>query len=318
MSRSPKKARRARRFPLWGAVAVIAILSAAALALSYVALTGVGSNDHPGLPVRSEIPTAEEAAAPPTQAEPEVAEDQTASSTSQRMLAMVGSTAMRAASGTCETPGTAEISVDAGQNWSESASLAGAGATQILRVLPTDPSLVQVVALDANCDPQVYRSTDLGTTWEGPLSVVGTWYFDPSTPTQVGAPDGPRSLPCEGAELAAAGDRAAVRCAGGSVVTTIDRGITWSEAAGVTDALAINYSPDSYVVAQKGGQACEGVRLTTLGGATSPVLDGCFETTLTADASNPENTAIAQSGTSTLLWVEDDVVISTDGGRMWL
>lgn len=317
MSRSPKRTRRARKFPLWGAVALIAILSAAALALSYVALTGVGSNDHPGLPVRSEIPTAEEAAAPPTQAEPEVAEDQTASSTSQRMLAMVGSTAMRAASGTCETPGTTEISVDAGQSWSESASLARAGATQILRVLPTDPSLVQVVALDANCDPQVYRSADLGTTWEGPLSVVGTWYFDPSTPTQVGAPDGARSLPCEGAELAAAGDRAAVRCADGSVVTTIDRGVTWSEAAGVTDALAINYSPDSYVVAQTGVQACEGVRLTTLSSAISPVLDGCFETTLTADASNPENIAIAQSGTSTLLWVGDDVVISTDGGNTW-
>ena len=317
MSRSRKQARQPRKFPLWGAVSLIAVLSAAALALSYLALTGVGSGEHEGLPVRSEIPISEEVAAPPADAEPEVAEDQTASPTSQRMLAMVGSTAMRADSGTCETPGTAEISVDAGQSWSESASLARAGATQILRVLPTDPSLVQVVALDANCEPQVYRSADLGTTWEGPLSVVGTWYFDPSTPTQVGAPDGPLSLPCEGAELAAAGDRAAVRCTDGSVVTTIDRGAAWSEAAGVADALAINYSPDSYVMAQTGGQACAGVRVTDLS-VTSTGLVGCFETALTADASNPENIAIAQSGTSTLLWVEDDVVISTDGGNTWL
>lgn len=304
------------------AVSFIAFLSVGALALSYIALTGVGSDEHPGLPVNPETVVPEESIpfTPPPSADtpPEPAMDPVASSTAPRLLAMVGSTAMRATSGTCEDPGTVEISVDGAQSWSPSETLPGVGATQVLRLLPTDPSLVQIVALDENCEPKVYRSNNLGTSWEGPLPVLGTWYFDPSIPAQVGAPRGTMPLVCEGAELAAAGDRAAVRCLDGSVITTVDRGITWSETTGVTDVLAISYSPDSYVMVQPGDQTCQGLRLVTLAGDPSTRQDGCFETEPITTSSNPENIAIAQSGMTTLLWVEDDLATSTDGGKTWL
>ena len=185
-------------------------------------------------------------------------------------------------------------------------------------MLPMHSSLVQVVALDASCEPQVYRSTDLGTSWEGPLPVFGTWFFDPSTPSQVEAPDGTQSLPCDGAELAAAGERAAMRCLDGSVVTTVDRGFTWTESPGITDVLAINTSPDSYVMTQPGSEACQGLRLTSLADGAFSSVDGCLETDLSAEELNAGNIAIAQSGAYTLAWVGDDLLVSTDGGGTWL
>lgn len=322
MSRTGKQARRPKKLPLWFSAGLITVLGAAALALSYVAVTGIGSGDHPGLPVKTGAPAFEDsvisAPSQPVNNQPEAPQDQSEGPLNQRLLTMTNSVALRGTSGTCENPGTVEFSLDTGESWIGSTSLAQAGATRILRLLPTDPSLVQVVALDRSCEPQVYRTTDFGTTWEGPMSVVGTWYFDPSDPAQVGAPDGRQPLQCEGAELAPAGDRAAVRCADGSVVTTVDRGLTWSQAPDIAEVLAINYSPDSYVVAQTGGQTCEGVRLRTISNNTSTALDGCFAADLPAEALNPGNTAIAQSGNSALLWVGDDVVISTDGGRTWL
>jgi hypothetical protein len=308
--------------PRWIAVSLIALVSAVALVLSYLALTSVGSDEHEGLPVRTEATASEEnlspPPAPPADAQPEPAVETPEGTAPQRMLAMVSNTAMRATSGTCANPGTVEISLDGAESWTPSESLVGMGATQILRVLPTDLSLVQVVALDQNCEAQVYRSVDLGASWQGPLSVAGTWYFDPSTPTQVGSPDGPRSVLCEGAELAAAGNRAAVRCVDGSVITTIDRGITWSETAGIADVLAINYSPDSYVMAQGADHICDGLRFATLNSGTASVPGGCFNAVRAAGVRNSGAIAIAQSGNSTLLWVGDDLVISTDGGRTWL
>lgn len=322
MSRSRKQVRRPRKLPLWGAVSLIALLGAAALALSYIALTGVGSGDNQGLPVRSGGQTSVEAVAsdPPTSADPQpqLVTGQAQKGAEQRLLTMVNGTTMRATGGTCENPGTVEVSLDAGQSWSTSDSLATAGATQILRLLPTDPSLVQVVALDASCEPQVYRSTDLGTSWEGPLPVFGTWFFDPSTPSQVEAPDGTQSLPCDGAELAAAGERAAMRCLDGSVVTTVDRGFTWTESPGITDVLAINTSPDSYVMAQAGNETCQGLRLTSLADGAFSSVDGCLETDLSAEELNAGSIAIAQSGAYTLAWVGDDLLVSTDGGGTWL
>lgn len=317
-----KKRRRSKRMPLWMATSLIALLSVGALVLSYIALTGAESDQHPGLPVKSEVAGEEEStplASPELSGEePEPVSDPIVSSTSYRLLAMVGSTAVRATSGSCEHPGTVEISADGAQSWSASETLSAVGATQILRLLPTDPFLVQVVALDRNCEPQVYQSGDLGASWEGPLPVLGTWYFNPSTPNQVGAPSGILPLDCEGEELAPAGDRAAVRCRDGSVITTDDRGFSWSESGEATDVQAITYSSNSYVVAQLGTQTCEGLRIVTLIEDPLTGRSGCFEASPSVTTNDPTNVALAQSGTTTLLWVGDDLVISTDGGSTWL
>lgn len=315
------QARRPGGVPLGIAVSLIAALSLVSLALSYLALTGIGSGEHPGHPVRLGAIPSEAAVAPssstPVIAASEATEEQTAGAPQQRMLALDAVTFMRATGGTCANPGVVEISVDTGQSWTVSDSLASAGATQILRLLPSDPSPAQVIALDTNCEPQVYQSADLGSTWEGPFPVAGTWYFDPSDPTRVGSPDGPRALPCIGAELAAAEDRAAVRCLDGAVVETVDRGLTWVESPDVTDALAIGAASDSFLVAEAGGQACAGLWLTTLGSAPA-VLDGCFELASAADETEAEGIAIAHSDSSTVLWVGNDLFTSSDRGETWL
>ncbi len=336
MSRSSKKTRSSRGLSRWGAASLVVISAAAAIGLSYLAITDVGSGEHEGFPVTSTVPETEVDAAadnaatasvdaapastptPANETSVETSAPGVEEADSHRMLAIVNDTAMRGISGTCQDPGAVEISTDAGQSWGERVSPANVGATQILRVLPTDPSLVQVVALDQDCEPQVYRSVDLGNSWEGPLSVAGTWYFNPATPMQVSTPNGQQPLPCEGAELAARSDSAAIRCTDGSLASTIDGGFTWEENPAFSEVFAITSSPGSYALAQAGDETCEGVRITGLDSSEAAPLNGCFEADLSAAELTSENIALAQTDTSTLLWVGDAFVTSTDQGATWI
>lgn len=52
--------RRSRDLPLWLKVSLIVLLGAAAVALAYLAVIDVGSNDHSGIPVRPEALTVEQ------------------------------------------------------------------------------------------------------------------------------------------------------------------------------------------------------------------------------------------------------------------
>lgn len=65
MSRSRKETRRsqerrAKDLPLWVTVSLVVSLGSAAVTLAYLAVTGVGSDEHPGIPVRTAALVAEQ------------------------------------------------------------------------------------------------------------------------------------------------------------------------------------------------------------------------------------------------------------------
>lgn len=281
----------------WSVLLIVALTALAAV-LSYLALTGTADGEHDGFPVQDQAPQTEPTAEPTPAA---VEEDET------RLLTASGTTALRAEAGSCAEPGTLEISFSGGQEWMPVGSPADAGATEILRLLTVDGPLLEVVALDEDCTPHIYSTNNQGESWAGPLPVDGTWYFHDGNPSEIGAPEGTRSLPCEGTQMAAAGARAAVLCGDGTLTVSGDRGLTW-ESPEVDGVRAVAVTGTSFVVARDGGDTCDGVRVGALG-QPDP---GCYPLD---DPATP--LAVARSGDTTYIWAGDTVATSTDGGATW-
>lgn len=328
-SKGGNGARRTRRVPLGAVIAMLAILAAAVSALALAALTGALAGDPEGLPTKPGAPTELPPAPEPTATDELIATDEPIDPTEPaaeqislavptRLLAAVDEqTLVRAVTGTCESPGQVEFSGNAGEAWALSETFAETGATQVLRILPTRAELVQVIALDGNCEPQIYRTENLGGTWLQPISAEGAWFLEPANPESIGGPDGAASVPCTAVTLAATEDRAAVLCEVGSVAFTEDRAASWSSENAVEGILALAVAETAYAGALGADETCEGVRVVSIeaDGATSPL--GCVETPLTVDALNAGDIALAQPGQSLFVWVGDRFAASTDGGATW-
>lgn len=325
--------RRSRALPLSVAVALLAVLALVVAGLSYAAVTGALTGEPEGLPTKPGAPT--ELPVSPEDTEDEAPEPEASASDDPidptepvaepiglavptRVLAAVDEdTLIRATAGTCENPGHVEFSANGGETWAVSETFAETTATQVLRILPTRAEFVQIIALDANCEPQIYRTENLGGTWFQPVSAAGAWFFDPADPVSIGAPDGAARLPCTAVTLAATEDRAAVVCDDGSVTFTEDRAASWSGEAAVEGILAVTYSDTAFTAALGADETCEGVRVVALedDGVAAPL--GCVEAPLTADALNAGDIALAQPGQSVFVWVGDRFAASTDGGATW-
>ncbi|GAB3690281.1 hypothetical protein [Corynebacterium nasicanis] len=301
MSPRHKQSRSGGQRSLLLPVLLIALLGVVAVALSYLAVTGTSAREHGGLPERpAAIPTSVPEVTP-TEAPP-------APPLSQDLLALAGDVAMRSDGGSCAEPGSVEISLDGGREWGPEVSPAAAGATQILRLLPLGRTHLEVVALDEDCAPGLYRSVDRGATWTGPLPVEGTWFFNPADPETVGAPEGPQSLPCEGTGMSANGYHAIVTCRDGSPALSVDRGLRWSR-PDTGEVLAAATAGDAFILAQAGDGTCRGIRLTTIDHVGTVLASDCHET------GAPEGRiALANSGESTLLWVGDELTTLALGG----
>lgn len=296
-----------KRKRTWGkrttvlSILVIVLLSAVAVALSYLALTGPAAGSDEGFSVEEKSPQTEQVELPePTDSlEPR--------DNAARLLTASGTTVLRGESGSCEEPGALQISFDGGQQWVPVGSPADAGATKILGQLTVDRSLIEVVALDEGCTPRIFSTSDRGESWTGPLPVDGTWYFDTSDPSRVGTPEGSRPLPCEGTQVAASGNTVAVLCEDDTLAVSGDRGLTFDtpEVDGVR-AVAVGYP--SFLIAWDGDDTCEGVHVGTLG-QPDP---GCYPL---EDPVTP--VTVARGDDSMFIWADATLAASTDGGVSW-
>src|SRR5690625_2608420 len=110
------------------------------------------------------------------------------------------STAWRAATGTCGSPGTLERSVDRGQSWEE-LPLELAPVSR-LRVLSTQSLFA--IGGGEDCEPTYVASSTAGSSWAtNDEYLVGSWYLVPDEREAVATPVGELSVPCEAVELAA-------------------------------------------------------------------------------------------------------------------
>ena len=175
-------------------------------------------------------------------------------------------------------------------------------------------SNIFVVALNTDCEPQIYGTTDQGATWQQPVSAVGTWYLDPSNPTQLPAPGGVKAISCEAISIAPRTDsNVDVLCADGSLTSTIDGGATWLESVVGDGVLNIAHSNgDRLLIAHHPAQ-CSGVQLS----ANVPVAEGATCVHAELSESDAGQIAATQFGDSILAWVGETQFISKDGGQTW-
>ncbi|ANE05232.1 hypothetical protein ccrud_01835 [Corynebacterium crudilactis] len=232
----------------------------------------------------------------------------------QRQIAQFANLAVRSQVGTCTDPGTLEISTDGGQAWSASESFAATTATQVLRLIPVSTSNIFVVALNADCEPRIYGTADQGATWQQPVSAVGTWYLDPSNPTQLPAPGGAKAISCEAISIAPrTNSNVDALCADGSLTSTSDGGATWSDPVAGDGVLNVAHSNSDRLLITQSPDQCSGVQLS----ANVPVAEGATCVHAELGESDAGQIAATQFGDSILAWVGETQFISKDGGQTW-
>ena len=163
-------------------------------------------------------------------------------------------------------------------------------------------SSILVVANDDQCEPRLFGTDARGDAWYQAGSAGMAWYLDLSSPREIGTPDGLRDVPCEAVSLAAVGSRAALLCADSSVITSADRGATWSDPIDVPMAVAINVADsEGYIVALANHDGCRGIR-------TATIRDGALDTPGECLESGPVvggDVAVAHIADEVILWAPD-------------
>lgn len=323
MTRKNRVPKRQRGWPLWLSILVIVVLLVGAGALSVFALKSVQNSDKNEGFSTSKAALVEQLS---TEASGEVAEEASNVESGaagaevlplvapQRQIAQYENVAVRSEVGTCTEPGTLEVSTNGGESWAASDSFTGTSATQVLRLIPVSTSNIFVVALNADCEPRIYGTTNQGQTWQEPVSAVGTWYLNPSTPTQLAGPGGTKTIGCEALSISARTDsNVDVLCADGQFISTTDGGTTWSDPVHIDGALNVGHSNgDRVLIAQQPG-VCRGIQFSA--GAQDSDSSTCLETELLGEDAG--QIAVTRFGETILAWVGQTQFISEDGGQSW-
>lgn len=323
MARKNRVPRRQRGWPLWLSILVIVVLLVGAGALSVFALKSVQNSDKNEGFSTSKAAFVEQLS---PEAFGEVAEEASNAESGaagaevlplvapQRQIAQYENVAVRSEVGTCTAPGTLEVSTNGGESWVASESFTGTSATQVLRLIPVSASNIFVVALNSDCEPRIYGTTNQGQTWQEPVSAVGTWYLNPSIPTQLAAPGGTKTIGCEALSLSARTDsNVDVLCADGQFISTTDGGTTWSDPVHIDGALNVGHSNGDRVLMVQQPGVCRGIQLSA--GAQDSDNSTCLETELLSE--NAGQIAATRFGESILAWVGQTQFISKDGGKSW-
>src|SRR5690625_3124630 len=231
----------------------------------------------------------------------------------QRILVNAdANTAWRATTGTCTAPGALERSVDGGQRWEElPVELAPVSR---LRVLSAESLFA--IGGGESCEPTYVASSTAGSSWTtNDQYLVGSWYLVPGERDAVATPVGEVPVPCEAVELAAVDAvHAAVLCTDRTLSVTADGGGSWVTTNPPLDALAIGVAADGYVLAGSGDSCGDAVAVLARDLMGDPVDD---ERCANAQSDTQAELAVSASGGATWLWVGEDVLVSTDGGRTW-
>lgn len=229
-----------------------------------------------------------------------------------RALALKGSVAVRASVRECGAPGAIGFSTDGGSTWFPLTSFIETPSTRVLRPIPEDGRTF-VIALDQYCEPQIRLTSDGGRTWTGPVSATGTWYLDPSHPSELCASGGQRSRSYETLHLyKVSGHSVGVLCFDVTVITTADRGATWSELSFSEIMFTLTHFAENLLLSAQRGGSCVTLLIST---SQSEGLSG-IETDMASAAAG--RTTAAQSADVLLLWVGDNLTSSKDGGQIWL
>lgn len=273
-----------------------------------------GSADESDTEAPSESESGASALTEPDESESDApAVDAQAPVPAERLIASAnGDVAWRAVVGSCEDPGSVELTTDGGATWS-SADVGELAPVSRLKAI-TPAAVFAIGGADPDCSPTYAGSVDGGTSWEqAPELVEGSWYVDPTDRAVLGTTVGQVDAPCEIAGLAGFDDNsAAILCTDGSLTVSTDGGASWTTAVEETDAVSIGLTLQGYVLAGS-SEDCAGTQIWSAGieGTTAPV--GCAEDVQPVAG----QTAVAGAGSSMWLWAGEETLVSADAGVTW-
>lgn len=195
----------------------------------------------------------------------------------QVVVALDDTRAWRAVLGTCDKGGAAlEVTGDGGRTWGTRVVPAKA----LGRVQPVSADRAFVIGADAACKAREYVTDDGARTWDGPRTLQGGWSRTPGGASGTAVtPERPTARPCGSGTLVdlarVSGKAARALCADGSVTTSGDGGVTWSDLARVEGALALSVREEkgaarAYVARVADG--CDGVEVARISGRSSTTV----------------------------------------------
>lgn len=296
-------------------IAGLALLAVAAIVLSLLAVNaqrnGVEPTELAPPPVFLEDEPAEEEGEE-EEAEPEPAPASVSPPTRLLAVGAEPGQLMRATMGECGvTPGSVQVSIDNGVDWTES-SLANLTGTAIRQIDASDATISRLAFLDTDCQPQLAHSYIGGIDWAVTPDVGPIWYMTDIPSTSAFTPTGTSELPCTAVSMAGSNARAVALCDDEGVTVSEDSGATWSTPVRVPGAIAAGLNAEGYLVAAANEGECVGVQTRTFSGATSGEPGACIEASVTREI------AVAGSEGNQYLWVGDRFLGSNDGGESWL
>ncbi len=237
------------------------------------------------------------------------------------LAALDASTAWRATTGACpDAEAEPELTTDGGASWKTTDITGATDVRALQRMIVSSAETASFIGLTGgDCTPQYVRTFVAGDDFaEYPDQLATSWYVAPAGASTTHTPAGDADAPCPSAVALAplTVERAAVLCADTSLHVTDDTGSTWSPLTEAIGAIALTETADGYLVAAAGRDDCEGVQLSIVDATGSRSDIGCVESPLPA-AELAASIAIDWTPESVWLWLDERLLISTDGGTTW-
>lgn len=263
------------------------------------------------MPTATETATPTQVVTPTAEPTPTTATPPPVASGRERPLDVLNANAaVRAVPGTCPDGGAQiETTTDGGASW----TAVGTPTDLVMRVTwGAADDLWFVGAAAPECASGFSRSSDEGSTWDGPSDTTGAWHLlpDPEA-TQLHTPQGDVDSPCAGPALeleSTSAQQAFVLCEDGSVFSTSDAGQSWGPFGSAPTATAMGVLEGQPIVALPGVADCTGVSLGPPGSEPIACVEDAAAQALALSFDGPgAGYLLAGQGT----WV------SGDGGETW-
>jgi hypothetical protein len=237
------------------------------------------------------------------------------------LTALDDEVAWRSATGDCpDTAVAPELTTDGGLSWKSTDLSRTTEVLALQRIVVSSADTASFIGVGgADCSPSLARTFVAGDDFaESPDLLDDSWHLAAVGSAAVHSPSGDATTPCDGVLLVAPldDDRAAILCDDASVLATDDSGATWTALEDVPGAVALTGAEDRYLVALARQPGCAGLQLV-IAGAEEPRTDvGCVESPL-EPSELAAATAIDWNPDALWVWVDDRLLISTDGGITW-
>lgn len=233
------------------------------------------------------------------------------------LTAVSADVALRAHTGSCQQPGSAEISRDGGTSWSTVES----ELTSFVRLRAQNLDTFFMIGANEDCETTQVGSYSAGDAWINRDSqLADSWYIDPADRHTLHGLEAAVAAPCPVVtDLVGIGTAdAVILCGDGQLGWTTDGGAAWQLSGALPGAAAITSEAQGGVLlAGYGANAeCLGVSIHRVDREGDSQQVSCLPLEGYGQL-HPADIAISRVDETVLLWAGDAVYRSTDSGASW-